>query len=331
MSSKHILASAPVSVVVISVENLETSLKFYQAVLGLEVREQRIWEGADFETHWHLPSGSKARVAFLGYGADPVGQIQLMEFAAPHRKQIRKTGIKRATGLFNLNIYSENVKRDYETLKAQGFEFWSEPNHINFGPAVGEAWEFAFEGPDGVVMNLVELLTEDPKTMIGHLYHFVLDYGRTPTGFTPVATTAHTVTDMDKALAFYYGPLKMKLFGESIIKGEASNRSVDLPADCETRSVLVMGDHDYGKIALAAPMNYSVPNLVSDAVAPNIGYLAQSFLVSDLEQTAAECVAVGAEVYSEAVELDLPGQGKCKAMLVRNPGSGALQELVQPL
>jgi len=330
MSSQQILASAPVSVVVISVENLETSLAFYQGVLGLDVSEDRIWEGADFESYWHLPAGSKARVAFLGYGADPVGRIQLMEFDSPHRKQIRQAGIKRATGLFNLNIYSNNVKRDYEKLKAQGFEFWSEPNHINFGPAVGEAWEFAFEGPDGVVINLVELLTEDPKTMIGHLYQFVLGYGRTPTGFTPVATTAHTVTDMDKALEFYYGPLKMKLFAESVIKGEASNRSVDLPVDCETLSVLVMGDHEYGKIALAAPMNYAVPNLVPDAVAPNIGYLVQSFQVADLAETARATAAIGAEVYSEPVEIDLPGQGKCKAMLVRNPGSGALQELVQP-
>jgi hypothetical protein len=29
--------------------------------------------------------------------------------------------------------------------------------------------------------------------------------------------------------------------------------------------------------------------------------------------------------------MDLPGRGKCKAMIVRNPGSGALQELFQAL
>ncbi len=330
MSSNQTLASAPVSVVVISVESLETSLAFYEDTLGLNVTERRTWEGPEFEQYWHLPAGASARCAFLAHGADQVGCIQLMEFSAKDRKQIRQPGIKRATGLFNLNIYSNDVKRDYDTLKAQGFEFWSEPNHINFGPGVGEALEFAFEGPDGVVINLVELITEDPKSMIGHLYHFVLGYGRTDTGFTPVATTAHTVTDIDKALAFYYGPLKMKLFAESVIKGEASNRSVDLPVDCETRSVLVMGDHEYGKIALAAPMNYEVPNLVPNAVAPNIGYLVQSFHVADLAETARETAAIGAEVYSEPLEIDLPGRGKCKAMLVRNPGSGALQELVQP-
>jgi len=323
--------SAPVSVAVISVENLDASLAFYSETLGLEVTEARTWQGADFERYWHLPSGSKARCAFLGYGPDPVGRIQLMEFDASERKYIRQPGVKRAIGLFNLNIYTTDVKRDYKQLSAQGFEFWSEPNHINFGPAVGEAMEFAFEGPDGVVINLVELLSKDKESMIGHLYHFVDGYGRTPTGYTPVATTAHTVADMQKALDFYYGPLGMKVFSDAVIESEAANRMANLRADARTHSVLVQGDHEYGKVALAAPLNYEAPTLVPDAHAPNIGYLAQSFQVDDIGATAGDCAAVGAEEYSALCELDLPGRGRCKAMLVRNPGSGALQELFQVL
>ena len=173
MKTSDKMVSTAVSAVVISVENLEKSLAFYKQTLGLDVTETRTWQGAGFERYWHLPAGAKARCAFLKYGPDPVGRVQLMEFDAPNRKQIRKPGIKRATGLFNLNIYSSDVKRDYAELKAQGYQFWGEPNHLNFGPAVGEALEFAFEGPDGVVINLVECLTQDPKTMIGHLYHFM--------------------------------------------------------------------------------------------------------------------------------------------------------------
>lgn len=324
-------AGSPVSAVVIGVDNLDASLSFYADTLGLSVVEARDWQGTEFEQYWHVAAGTRARCAFLGYGPDPVGRILLMEFAASGRKRIRETGIKRATGLFNLNIYTSDVKRDYEQLKAQGFEFWSEPNHINFGPAVGEAMEFAFEGPDGVVINLVELLSDDPKTMIGHLYHFVNGYGRTPTGFTPVVTTAHTVGDMQKALDFYYGPLGMKLFAESVIEGEASNRPVNLPADARTRSVLVQGDHEYGKIALAEPLNYTVPDLVPNAVAPNIGYLAQSFMVADLSAAEQACESLAAVTYTRAMEIDLPGRGRCRTMLVRNPGSGALQELFEPL
>jgi hypothetical protein len=31
------------------------------------------------------------------------------------------------------------------------------------------------------------------------------------------------------------------------------------------------------------------------------------------------------------MEIDQPGRGKCRTMIVRNPGSGFLQELFQPL
>ncbi|MDJ0929348.1 MAG: VOC family protein [Gammaproteobacteria bacterium] len=323
--------SAPVSVVVIGVENLDASLEFYAGTLGLEVSETRTWEGTAFEQYWQLPAGSGARCAFLGHGADPVGRIQLMEFDAADRQLVRSPDIRRANGLFNLNIYASDIERDYQNLRSQGFNFWSEPAYNNFGPAVGETLEVAFDGPDGVVINLIQLLTEDPQTVIGHILKFIDEYGRTSTGFTSVVTTAHSVLDMEKALAFYYGPLHMSLFIESVLESAETNRALSLPEDARTRSVIVQGDHEYGKIALATPMNYEVPNLVPAAVPPNIGYLAQSFQVDDLETVAGACAAVGAEAVADPVEIDLPGRGKCASMLVRNPGSGALQELFQTI
>ena len=329
MNSNANSVSAPVSVVVIGVEDLDASVTFYAETLGLDVSETRTWQGAAFEGYWQVPAGTQARCAFVGHGADPVGRIQLMQFDAPDRKRVRSSEIRRATGLFNLNLYTSDIAKDYEQLKAQGFNFWSEPAYNNFGPGVGETMEVAFDGPDGVVINMVELLTEDPETIIGHVRNFVADYGRTSTGFTAVVTTAHSVIDMEKALAFYYGPLHMKLFLESVLEGAETNRALNLPEESRTRSVLVQGDHEYGKIALAAPINYEVPNLVPDAVAPNIGYLAQSFQIDDIAEVASACAAVDAEVFSPAIEIDLPGRGACRAMLVRNPGSGALQELFE--
>ena len=329
MNSNGNGASIPVSAVVIGVENLDASLEFYVGTLGLDVVETRTWQGPEFERYWQVPAGTTARCAFIGHGADPVGRIQLMEFDAPNRKLARPPEIRRATGLFNLNIYADDMARDYETLKAQGFNFWSEPAHNNFGPAVGETLEAAFDGPDGVVINLIQLLSDDPKTVIGHIVRFIDGYGRTPTGFTSVVTTAHGVADMEKALEFYYGPLNMTLFIESVLEGPETNRALCLPEDCRTRSVIVQGDHEYGKIALATPLNYEVPNLAADQAPPNIGYLAQSFQVGDIDAAASACAAVGAEEFSAPMEIDLPGRGQCTAMVVRNPGSGALQELFQ--
>jgi catechol 2,3-dioxygenase-like lactoylglutathione lyase family enzyme len=324
-------ASSAVDTVVIGAENLDASLEFYVGTLGLEVTETRTWEGSEFESHWKVPAGTKARCAFIGHGADPVGRIQLMEFDAPNRKRVRPSEIHRATGLFNLNIYSSDIDSDVEKFKALGFSFWTDPLRTDFGPAVGEISEVACDGPDGIVINLVQLLTEDPKTLSGHILKFIEGYGRTATGFTSVATTSHGVIDMEKAMAFYYGPLKMTLFMDTVLEGVETNRTMGLAEDAQTRSVFVQGDHEYGKIALSAPMNYEVPDITPNAVAPNIGYLAQSFQIADIDEAASACAAVGAEEYTAPVEIELPGRGKCAAMLVRNPGSGALQELFQVL
>ena len=109
MSSSKKAPGAPVSVVVIGVENLDASLKFYAGTLGLNIAKTWTWQGPYFERYWKLPAGSKARCAFLEHGTDPVGRIQLMEFDAPNRKLVRPPNIRRATGLFNLNFYASDI------------------------------------------------------------------------------------------------------------------------------------------------------------------------------------------------------------------------------
>ena len=331
MPDKKDAAGSPVSVVVVGAENLDASLAFYADTLGLEIKEKRTWQGPDFEQYWNLPPGSSAKCAFVQHGPDPVGRILLMECNSPDRKLARPAEIHRATGLFNLNIYTKDIAADYDKLVAQGFNFWSDPAASDFGPQVGEFIEVAFDAPDGVVINLIELVTEDPKTLIGQIRAYIAENGRTPTGFTAVATTSHGVIDMERAVAFYYAVLDMKLFMESTLEGAVTNRTLGLPEDARTGSVFVQGNHEYGKIALSSPLNYECDNLVPDQVPPNIGYLAQSFQVPDLEAAVQACSQLDVQVFSPVMQLDLPGRGPCKATIVHNPGSGALQELFEPI
>ena len=329
MPSKAVRSSAPVSVVVIGVEDFDASMSFYRDTLGLLVTEERTWNGEDFERYWALPRESAARCAFLGHGPDPVGRIQLMEFNAADRKQARSADQRSAAGLINLNLYTRDIDADYENLVSQGFNFWSEPGTLDFGPAVGVTREVMFDGPDGVVINLVQLCSEDPDSSVGKVQQFVGKYGRTDTGFTAVATTAHSVHDMDKALEFCCGPLQMEQRIDTLLTGAEANATFGHPDNAETRCVFVRGDHEFGKIALLRPLNYEVDSLVPHAVPPNIGYLAQSFQVRDLNDCAERCAAIGTDTFTGPMEIDLPGRGRCRSMIVRNPGSGALQEIFQ--
>jgi len=138
MSNTAGAISAPVSVAVISVENLDTSLAFYSQTLGLTVTDSWVWQGSEFERHWQVPAGTTARCAFLAHGPDPVGRIQLMEFDAPNRKIARSQEIRRATGLFNLNLYTRDIAKDYAQLKAQGSEIRGANRRITI---LGRPWE----------------------------------------------------------------------------------------------------------------------------------------------------------------------------------------------
>jgi hypothetical protein len=79
------------------------------------------------------------------------------------------------------------------------------------------------------------------------------------------------------------------------------------------------------------PLNFECVDIVPRAVAPNIGYLAQSFLVRDLSGTLEVAAALGADAYSPPLELSMPALGKVLTAVVRNPASGALHELIQRL
>jgi hypothetical protein len=139
------------------------------------------------------------------------------------------------------------------------------------------------------------------------------------------------MSSLDKAQRFYESVLQMGVLIDDKLSSPESNDFLMLPPDSVTLIKFFQGNHMYGKIAASYPDNYVCDDLTPNAIAPNIGYLAQSFRVRDLDRSVAAIEKLNAEVYSAPVEIDLPGRGACRAMIVRNPGSNALQEIFQPI
>lgn len=329
MKEHSVAACSPVSVVIVGVDKLESSLHFYRDLIGLAAGEAVVWSGGAFEELWHLPRGATAKAVFLHAGPDPVGRILLLEFDSAQRNVLRAEKPPRAYGLFNLNFYTSDIVSDTKEFRRLGYEFWSDPVAHKFTPDVGEPIEVVFEGPDGVVINLVELATADTNTQIGKMRAFVESFGRTPTGFTPVVTTASCMKSISKARVFYETVLGMSVQIDQVLDSENYRRFQRVPVGGRTHVTFMRGNHMFGKIAMSEPLNYDVPDLTPDAVAPNIGYLAQAFLVPDMAASAGACEALGVEVYSTRMDIDIPGLGLCHTMIVRNPGSGALQQFLQ--
>jgi catechol 2,3-dioxygenase-like lactoylglutathione lyase family enzyme len=320
---------SPLSVAVIGTANMDASLAFYRDLIGLTASSPAVWEGEAFEKLWKLPPGSKATAVFCELPGLPVGRVLLLDFNAAQRKPIRPADAVRAFGLFNLNFYTDDIAGDSKKLAAKGYTFWSEPTHYNLSSKAGAPTEVVFDGPDTVAINLVQLTSTDLNTRVGQMRAYVQQHGRTPTGYTPVVTTSHCARNITKAAEFYTQVLKSGILIDEVMASPAQNHFLRLPEKAKTAVKFLQGNHMFGKIALSQPLNYPCLDLVPAAVAPNIGYIAQVFVVKDIAEAKAACEDLRCEVYTPLMELTMPGVGRCTCYTVRNPGSGALQQIVQ--
>jgi catechol 2,3-dioxygenase-like lactoylglutathione lyase family enzyme len=310
---------SPLSIAVIGVENMAESLGFYRGIVGMDVIGAEMLRGLRFAGHWRMPPETRVNAVLLQAGDATVGRIMLMDFVDPRRERIRTRRERRIIGLMNLNFYVADIQSAYRDLSAKGYEFWGPPKQHRLSVGVGQETGALLEGPDGVIVNLIQLDSTDETTRIGRMRKYFLDQGSTRTGYSPVVTSAHGVHDRDKAL-----PIYRDLLGLEVVIDEPLGT-----ADERTHWTFLQGDHRYGKVALAQPLNYDAEDLTPFAAAPNIGYIAQAFNVPDLDRAYTFCDDAGIPIYSSPDELDLPGLGRMRSMIVRNPGSGALMQLMQ--
>ena len=323
------MSGIALSAAIVGVENLDSSAAFYRDIVGLEASPIGHLEGAAFAQHWALPAAATARAQVFSMPGVDVGRVVLLEFAAPQRVQVRRPGETTIRGLWNLNFYVSDIRSTCRDLAALGFQLWSDPVSYEVSGKSGHPTEALFEGPDGVVINLVEL-NGSPDTVIGRVRAAADRVGRTRTGWSAVATTSHSVGNVDAAIAFYREVVGLQVLMDEVLAKSETNHFLKRPANGRTRAVFMAADHPFGKIALSHNLNYDVPDHVGDARAPNIGYLAQSFRVAQLDAAVARAIATGASIESARLTVDAWGTGSpAPAVLLRNPGSGALMQLVQ--
>ncbi len=322
---------APLAIAVVSCERLEDSLAFYCDRIGFDAADTVRWRGPDFEALWGVGGGDEARAALLTAQGCAVGRILLVEFAGARRQRIQVTPNSQVFGLANLNFYVSDAAAAVSELRRDGYEFWTEATQHSLTAGVGNPIEVLFDGPDGVAINLVQLASQDPQTRIGQMRAYVERQGYTRRGFTPVVTTSHVVRSLARARAFYEQVLRMGALIDEQMSAEHVNAFLRLPQGARTHITFMQGNHMFGKIALSEPLNYAsrCVDLKARAVAPNIGYLAQGFEVADLGVALEAAQRLESELVAPPRHAVLPGLGPRRSAIVRNPGSGALQWLIQ--
>ncbi len=317
-----------ISAVMIGVADLAASESFYADRLGLVPGEREHWSGREFEGYWGLPAGTGAETVVLSAGGATVGRVVLIRFDADGAP-VRDEAQRRFYGLSNLNFYVEDVMAAIGEFREAGYPFWSMPVSYQLADEVGAPTEVVFEGPDGVPINLVELSGGDPGTSIGEMATYVAGFRDAEHASTPVVSSAHTVRSREKAVRFYETVIGMRVYVDQVLEGGPANHRLSLPEGSQTHITFLRGRHPFGKVVLAQPLNYECVDLSPRAAPPNIGYFCQAFEVDDIAAAAEACPTVGAEIVAPVAWRRLPGRGEVRSMLVRCPGSGALQELVE--
>ncbi len=315
-------SGAALSFALISVQSLPQSLAFYRDRIGLV-------PGPELHCELSLASDDAvvrpARAVLLGEPGTRVGQILLVEFAT-RGGTVRQRGDRTSRGFWNVNFYVDDIDARTRELRAAGFEFWNDPETYVVGTDAGIAREVVFEAPDSVAVNLVEP-RGGPETFTGRVRAEVEKHGKTRTGFTPVATTAHCLKDVAAATRFYTDVLGMRVVLDETLGKPETNRFLARPVDARTHTVFVAGTHFYGKVAMNEPQNFFVPERVAAAVAPNVGYLAQGFEVPSLDVAAERLAALGIAAQRRPFP-PIAGLGATEFLQLRIPGSGGFALLL---
>ncbi|MEM5518248.1 VOC family protein [Henriciella sp. AS95] len=323
---------SPLHAAVIGVKDMETSLSFYRDVIGLEVLEQSQPAKGGFGSLWPGGEDLPSRCAVLADRGLDVGRLLLIEFEGGSPEPVRTVPDSNAYGLMNLNFYTGDIRGDAERIGAMGYSFWSDPVKHTMQEEVGSPTEVIFDGPDNLIINLVELSTSDPDTRIGQMRRYVHEeLGLNDSGFTPIVTSLHASPDMEADIRFYRDVLGMEVLFRDTLSDPDQNRFSRFPEGSSTRCAFLQGNHMFGKICMTQPVDYDAPSMVARAVAPNFGYLGQLFRVEDLPARLAAADATGASGVSGAGQIHVPGLGAADVSLLRSPGSGALVGLVETL
>ncbi len=123
--------------IAITVTDLEENIRFYHDVLGLPVTE------SFYDEH------EKAQIVFL----EAEGcQIELL---APDTWVEGKTTSEQERGLSHLAFLVEGIEEACQDLKARGVSFIQDPLESH-----GLKWAY-FQGPEGVILELIERLKEE--------------------------------------------------------------------------------------------------------------------------------------------------------------------------
>jgi catechol 2,3-dioxygenase-like lactoylglutathione lyase family enzyme len=137
----------------ITVKDLDTSIRFYHGVLGLEFsNEPSPWfDGPELGPAVGVPGAALRQVSLL------LGDttLELLEYSDPP-SETHAPLLSNNIGASHVAFLVDDIHAKKAELEAKGITFYSDVNVVDEGVLAGWRWVY-FEDPDGYPLELVEV------------------------------------------------------------------------------------------------------------------------------------------------------------------------------
>lgn len=273
---------------------------------------------------WRVPRGCRRIEQWLLVPkADTKGFIRLVRFHGVAQRQMRSSARTWDTGgIFDVDVFTHDVRKVYRALQAQGWSAYGDP--VDYGWGGFDVAQVVASGPDGLALAVLQP-KQPPQARFPR-------YG----GFSRVFNSSNMVRDYDATRRWFTEVLGWRYMVEGDLQGviEPGERIFGLPPplarDTLRRCGIVHpeGLND-GSLETIAMPGIAGRDFAADCVAPNLGWLAWRFPVTDAQGFAATLVARGAQLFAGPVTLALEPYGVVECFTVRTP-DGAMLEFFAP-
>ena len=301
--------------VVISVEDLDASLKFYSEILGFKKLADVEMDSEATGKLFGVSKGTSARIVVVGREGADVGMVRLVQFK-PRYHGLAQQDVKLwDLGVSYLHINVDDVDRRYQEIQTRGFAFLGPPTEWKVPEQNRTVIEALFHGPDGVIIDLLHFETGSGKR----------DEQRSK--YSEIINAAQVVPDMDRALAFYRDILGLVVLKDQVPGNKQLDSQLQFPPGTRIRVVhLASGDRATGKIELVQFLNIRGRDLTPKP--PNTGLFMLAFVVEDIEILIEDLRQNKIPVVCPPTEIGSTIYGRRKVATVQAP-NGILVEFVQ--
>ena len=304
-----------VNSVVISVKDLNTSLKFYSDTLGFKKIADVELGGERIERLWGLQKRTRARAIVLGRAGARAGMVRLVQFTPRSSRFVHQDSQLWDIGVLYLHILVDDIDRRYDELRARGYEFFGPPTVWQIPEQNRTIKEALFRGPDGLIIDLLHSETGPTK----------LDEKRPK--YSEITTSARVVKEIDRLLPFYRDLLGYRVIKDQVPGNKQLDTVLHLPPGSRIRVVhLASGSNQAGKIELVEFLNVRGRELVAKPA--DIGPYMFSFCIEDIDKLFELFRQKNVSVICPPMYIEIPPNGSTKVMTVYDPG-GLMLEFVQ--